>query len=263
MLPLERRAVDGRVTLDGNRTHLVEVDEAQHFNRFRALTLERYPADAPLAFPQEIWLAASRAKSRLEGGGFGKPKPPLFAMELGRHRQRAFRDALADLLPPLHGYAPTLRIADFEVEPWVWGSAAVGRMRELVEDRLSLPPVAATHFLSSASPDRAEDESGESALRRGVSPGAGGARTQRVTAVDFAAGRIRLPEAAKHEFPTTRSDVVVVLRGRRIVARYDPRNGPPSRSGVLGIGRNLLAELVAEDEVLSVSRGLDGVMRLE
>ena len=33
-----------------------------------------------------------------------------------RHRQRAFRDALADLLPALHGFGPTIRIGHFEVE---------------------------------------------------------------------------------------------------------------------------------------------------
>lgn len=38
----------------------------------------------------------------------------------GRHRQRAFRDALADLLPPLHGFGPTIRIGHFEVERWAW-----------------------------------------------------------------------------------------------------------------------------------------------
>lgn len=31
------------------------------------------------------------ARRRLEGGGFGKPKPPLFPGDGGRHRQRALR----------------------------------------------------------------------------------------------------------------------------------------------------------------------------
>lgn len=45
--------------------------------------------------------------------------PPLFPGEGGRHRQRAFRDALTDILAPGYGFAPTLRIADFEVEDWI------------------------------------------------------------------------------------------------------------------------------------------------
>ncbi len=44
--------------------------------------------------------------------------------------------SLADLLPPLYDYAPTLRIAYFEVEPWIWERGAVRSLRELVEPRL-------------------------------------------------------------------------------------------------------------------------------
>jgi hypothetical protein len=66
--------------------------------------------DIPLAFPAEVWRQRSHGKRRLEGGGFGAPKPPLFPGAGGRHRQRAFRDALRDILPPEHGWLPTLRI---------------------------------------------------------------------------------------------------------------------------------------------------------
>jgi hypothetical protein len=41
-----------------------------------------------------------------------RPCPPLFPDAGGRHLQRAFRDALADLVPLEHGWLPTLRIAD-------------------------------------------------------------------------------------------------------------------------------------------------------
>jgi hypothetical protein len=40
---------------------------------------------------------------------------PLFPGPGGRHRQRAFRDALADLLAPEHGWLPTIRISDREI----------------------------------------------------------------------------------------------------------------------------------------------------
>jgi hypothetical protein len=44
---------------------------------------------------------------------------------------------LADLLPPEHGWKPTLRIADFEVLPWIYTSGAEARMRALLDERLA------------------------------------------------------------------------------------------------------------------------------
>lgn len=136
MPPRERREVDGLIGGRGQPWRLVEVDEAQHFNEFRAVTLSLYPADAPLGFPRDVWLEASRSGRLIGPPGYWRPKPPLFPMDGGRHRQRAFRDALADLLPPHHGFAPTLRIADFEVEPWIHERGAAARLRRLVEERL-------------------------------------------------------------------------------------------------------------------------------
>jgi hypothetical protein len=131
----ERRRVDAVLDVDGHR-RILEVDETQHFNRFRAITLRHYPRGARVAFPIEAWIAQSEKKARLEGGGFGKPKPPLFPGEHGRHQQRAFRDMLADLIPLEHDYAPTLRIAEFEVASWIYTTAAEERMRELLTERL-------------------------------------------------------------------------------------------------------------------------------
>jgi hypothetical protein len=136
MPPRERREVDGLIGGHGQPWRLVEVDEAQHFNEFRAVTLSLYPAEAPLGFPRDIWLAASKNGRLIGPPGYGRPKPPLFPMDGGRQRQRAFRDALADLLPPLPGFAPTLRIADFEVQPWIWERGAQARLRRLLEERM-------------------------------------------------------------------------------------------------------------------------------
>jgi hypothetical protein len=44
---------------------------------------------------------------------------------------------LADLLPPDHGWQPTLRIGDFEVLDWIYTDEAEARMRELLAARLS------------------------------------------------------------------------------------------------------------------------------
>jgi hypothetical protein len=136
MPPRERRTVDCVLRRRGEPPRIIEFDETQHFNRYRAQTIRRYPRSVRVAYDRAAWLAASDAKQRLEGGGFGRPKPPLFPHEDGRHRQRAFRDALADLLPAVHGWSPTLRIADFEVVGWIHGPGAKARMRTLVSARV-------------------------------------------------------------------------------------------------------------------------------
>jgi hypothetical protein len=92
--------------------------------------------DAVVAFPTDRWIHECDRKTRPEADGFGKPKPPLFPAEYRRHMQRAFRDMLADLLPSEHGYLPTLRIAEFEVNPWIYTRDAEKRIRELLRARL-------------------------------------------------------------------------------------------------------------------------------
>ena len=135
MPPREHRQMDCVLQRRGEPPRIIEFDETQHFNAYRAQTIRRYPRSARVAFDRRAWLAACAAKTRLEGGGFGKPKPPLFPHPDGRHRQRAYRDALVDLLPAVHGWLPTLRIAYFEV-PWLYQRGAQARMRDLILPRL-------------------------------------------------------------------------------------------------------------------------------
>jgi hypothetical protein len=82
--------------------------------------------------------------------------------------------------------------------------------------------------------------------------------SQRVTATDLAAGRIRLPRPSKALLPDERADVRVALRGAELRARWDPRTGPPERSGVLAFGRGKLDGRVGPDEVLHISAGRGG-----
>jgi hypothetical protein len=133
--PREWRHVDAVLSTPDGETFVLEVDEMQHFNHYRRLTLERYPEDVPLRFDRIAWMHRCVQKRAPEGGGFAKPRPPLFPGENGRHRQRAFRDALADLLPPLHGFGPTLRVAEFEVASWVYGADARDRMAAFLRAR--------------------------------------------------------------------------------------------------------------------------------
>jgi hypothetical protein len=132
----ESRRVDGVLLSERSGPRIVEIDEIQHFNRYRGLTLSKYPAELRLAFDRETWVGRSQDEPRQKSGGWAKPKPPLFPRPGGRHLQRAFRDALADILPLDHGFEPTLRIAHFEVKQWVHAADAPQRMRELLDRKL-------------------------------------------------------------------------------------------------------------------------------
>jgi len=134
----ERRQIDAVIEREREPPRIFEFDESQHFNVHRAVTLRLYPGDVETAFPLETWLSASETSTKKlrTTGGWGKAKPPLFPEPGGRHLQRAFRDALADLLPAVHGWAPTLRVADFEVQEWIYGAQAGAVMGNLLEDRL-------------------------------------------------------------------------------------------------------------------------------
>jgi hypothetical protein len=132
----ERRQVDAVLKKPGQPARIIEVDEKQHFNLYRAKTLLMYPRGVRLAFPKRVWVEQSLHKRKLEAGGFARPCPPLFPGSGGRHRQRAYRDALADVVPLAHGWLPTLRIADFEVRDWVYGPDAKRRMKALLRNRL-------------------------------------------------------------------------------------------------------------------------------
>lgn len=138
MRPIERRKADAVLLVGGGRPFIFEFDEVQHFNRYRAATLRHYPQGVRLGFPVASWLEQCDRKTRLEGGGFAKPRPPLFPHEDGRHRQRAFRDALCDLLPDQHGFDPTLRIGLFEVRSWLFADDASQRMTALLHRRSAL-----------------------------------------------------------------------------------------------------------------------------
>ena len=139
MPPRETRRVDGVFRYRGT-PFIYELDESQHFNAFRARTLALYPEDVRLGFDKEVWSRRCTAKAKLETGGWAKSRPPLFPGANGRHRQRAFRDALTDILPGEHGYAPTVRLDDRDVLAWVHAADAEERMRVILRDRLEPQP---------------------------------------------------------------------------------------------------------------------------
>jgi hypothetical protein len=138
--PRERRRLDIVLTYPDGRRQIVEVDERQHFTAARATTLEHYPPGTPLGFDAADWLTRSRELSGREpGGGFAKPRPPLFPGPGGRHRQRAFRDALADLLPPEHGWLATVRISDREITGAIATADPAAALKALIASRVPPP----------------------------------------------------------------------------------------------------------------------------
>lgn len=99
---------------------------------------------------------------------------------------------------------------------------------------------------------------------RAAPAGTGRASSQRVTAKDLEAGRVRFPRAAKRLLPAERTYEVVLVRGREMQARWDPRTGPDQeRSGVLAFGKGRLDDIVSVDDVLEVRRLGDGRTALE
>ncbi|WP_210504526.1 hypothetical protein [Nocardioides xinjiangensis] len=132
MPPRERRSIDAVLSSPDGVERIVEVDEVQHFTPPRAKAFALYPPGTALAFDRVVWTERAAATARLPGGGFARPCPPLLPAAGGRHLQRAFRDALADLLPLQHGWAPTLRIGDFEVRTWLADDDAPERMEALL-----------------------------------------------------------------------------------------------------------------------------------
>ncbi|WP_372730147.1 hypothetical protein [Nocardioides sp.] len=106
----------------------IEIDEAQHFTSYRRLTLLLYPEDAPLGFSLEHYLSlcerlaprSDRYRSDKAAVGFGKR---------GRGRQRAYHDALRDLVTPALGSPAVIRVAAPESD----GELAYARGRDALQ----------------------------------------------------------------------------------------------------------------------------------
>lgn len=111
---LEDQAAKGTTSLPGDFFHersgrFIEVDEVQHFTSFRSLALEIYPDETPLGFDlaryrqmcEELAPTADRFFASKAARGFGPG---------GRQRQRAYHDSLRDLVVPVMGAPPVIRI---------------------------------------------------------------------------------------------------------------------------------------------------------
>lgn len=125
--------------------HLIfEFDELQHFTAFRRQTLEFYPEALPLAFDRRKYIqfcAEHQASAIQKGTDRFRRKTADFPFVNGRAAQRAFFDTFRDVLPPLHGLRPTLRLAEFEVAEilngTLTGQAAKDHIASLLQQRLT------------------------------------------------------------------------------------------------------------------------------
>ena len=90
---------------------LVEVDEVQHFTTARKATLDHYPEAVSLGFSlDEYRLLVARHQS--EGDrAFAHKRAADFDFAGGRQAQRAYNDALRDLLAPTFTGLPVVRVA--------------------------------------------------------------------------------------------------------------------------------------------------------
>lgn len=110
---------------------------------------------------------------------------------------------------------------------------------------------------------RSADSSPPPAAGRPPGPVEWRLQTQPVTSKDIEAGRIRVPRGAtKRALPARSGPVTVLLRGRMLECHWDPRYGPPERSGVVGVGRAAARELLKPGEILDVTFHGDGVVEL-
>lgn len=86
---------------------IVEFDESQHFTGPRKLALSAYPAEQPLGFSAERWIALCEDHD-------AKDNDPEY-----RDEQRAWYDTLRDLVPSIEGLQPTVRLY---ARDWAWCS---------------------------------------------------------------------------------------------------------------------------------------------
>jgi hypothetical protein len=106
----------------------IEVDESQHFTSFRLLTLDLHPPAAPLGFDADTYRALCREWSG-RSDKYRKTKSAVGFGEGGRQRQRAYHDALRDLVTPALGHPPVLRVPAPDRD----GAAAYQRVRDRLQ----------------------------------------------------------------------------------------------------------------------------------
>ncbi|MEJ7787414.1 MAG: hypothetical protein WKF96_21630 [Solirubrobacteraceae bacterium] len=107
---------------------VVEYDEVQHFTSARLKTLVVYPTTAQLGFDRAEYIALVKRWVAQGDRGFAHKTAAEFPGRAGRQRQRAYFDALRDLVAPHFDSGPLIRIAS----PGNDYGAAVARLRSMI-----------------------------------------------------------------------------------------------------------------------------------
>jgi hypothetical protein len=109
---------------------IVEVDEFQHFTSDRLLTLELYPQNAQLAFDVSEYRSLIEVWS-MRADKYRASKPTVdFPHPGGRRAQRAYFDAVRDLLAPVFDWT-VLRVPAPECDPPLATSRLIDRLARL------------------------------------------------------------------------------------------------------------------------------------
>jgi hypothetical protein len=90
---------------------LVEVDEVQHFTTAREATLLRYPSGLRVGFDVDEYLALIEQWRPKADAAYAHRVSSDFPHAGGRQAQRAYNDALRDVLAPTFTGHPVIRVA--------------------------------------------------------------------------------------------------------------------------------------------------------
>lgn len=110
----EAQAAKRTIALPGDFIHtptgtMIEIDEIQHFTSYRKRSFEHYPRDASLGFDSDEYVDLCRKYSRTADAYRANKAAAGFGPG-GRQRQRAYNDALRDLVIPAMGEPPLIRV---------------------------------------------------------------------------------------------------------------------------------------------------------
>jgi hypothetical protein len=120
----------------GDYNFIIEFDEIQHFSTPRMRTLELYPRNIGLGFnlnQYRRWCGTYRS----EADQYRRTITPRdFNFDGGRTAQRAFFDAMKDLVPQMNGLRPTVRISSFELpSPLEDSGFCLEKLRALLDEK--------------------------------------------------------------------------------------------------------------------------------
>ena len=123
-------------SLPGDFLHLesgvfLEVDESQHFTTFRLRTLDLYPDTVPVGFEVLEYKRLCR-KLAPKSDRYRRHKPAIGFGAGGRQRQRAYNDALRDLVTPVMGHPPVIRVAAPDRDGVAAYASVRGRLRRAI-----------------------------------------------------------------------------------------------------------------------------------